>query len=564
MNVKLPKELVGTLFDKVFTVELNDIDIDIFLPSLYFKILGDGRHRARRLNDSQAITTYVKKLTEHPALEGAATDEGRRIIERLVRTSLIKTGSVGRAKKGEQILAVAPYSLLAAKPGFPTDSRRQRGADTFIYFALKRAMRGDHGILRDHMRQFFGRGVRLQELPAIGGRYDGSTELDILSHLTITFLDGFQTTSVGQQRDRDLPPACPRQEQEVAQDLIRYLFAYSERMPTQALVAYLKPLINLELFSYSLRLVHAINSLVRDPSQLPAAMRDDGVAAPPEIYLDFTGQIGGLSHQMAAEAVRRDIEAYQHFFGANLRLRQLNLYASKLQANPRFKTRVNQLLPATSAGPAYLQALLGLAEDPVLAIPIDLLASHDCETIFNANFEKDAVEQDAEERQQFEQLTAAATSDLERLVILLDLGQRGQALSKYMQWFAGVGGLNRSDGLLQGVQRNRRSWCYAPSNDLLALLVQLAAVRLAPPNATADQKVVAELTLRDFLAFLDERFGIIIDRPPQQLRGAEYHAAARDNLRAMLARLRQMGMFSDLSDDFTAQRLQPPYARSRS
>ena len=41
--------------------------------------------------------------------------------------------------------------------------------------------------------------------------------------------------------------------------------------------------------------------------------------------------------------------------------------------------------------------------------------------------------------------------------------------------------------------------------------------------------------------------------------GAEYVAAAQDNLRAMLRRLRQMGVFRDLSDDFTVQRLTPPY-----
>jgi hypothetical protein len=32
----------------------------------------------------------------------------------------------------------------------------------------------------------------------------------------------------------------------------------------------------------------------------------------------------------------------------------------------------------------------------------------------------------------------------------------------------------------------------------------------------------------------------------------------------MLTRLRQMGLFSDASDDFTVQRIQPPYARAAS
>jgi len=292
-------------------------------------------------------------------------------------------------------------------------------------------------------------------------------------------------------------------------------------------------------------------------------MADGGEAAPPELYLDFTGHVGSLSHQMAADAVRRDIEAYQQFFAANLQLRHLDRYAEKLKGATRHKARAAQLLPPAPSGPEYLRAILQLCDDPVLGPQIDSYAYDDYDKIIKANVGEDAEGQEDEEIQQIESMTAAATSDLEKLVILLDAGQRGKMLGKYLQWFSGVGGINRTDGILRGVQRNRRSWRYAPGNDLLAVLVQLAAVRLAPPNASGNEKVVAELSLRDFLQFLERRFGIIVDRPPQGMIGAEYHAAARENLRAMLVRLRQMGIFTDLSDDFTAQRLQPPYAKSR-
>ena len=558
MKIKLPKELTGTVFQKVFAVELNGIDMDLFLPALYFKILGDGKARARRLNDPQAIARYIDRLANH--LEGAATPDGRRVLERLVRTSLVKTGRVGNTNRGEQILAIAPYSILAAKPGFPTESRRQRGADAFLYFALTRKVQ-EHKLLRDWLRQCFGRGVELERLPLIDGYYDGDTELDILSRLTIAFSTGFEATSVSTRRDTDTPPACPRQEQALADDLVSYLFAYSERMPSQALVAYLKPLLNLELFIYALRLVYAINALVRDPSQLPAAMGDADEAAPPEIYLDFTGNVGGLSHQMAADAVRRDVEAYQHFFRANLSLRQLDSYVKKLKSHPRHKDLVNANLPASEHGPAYLQAILALLEHSRLGSIIDdTYAQGDIDTIENQNAQREGEEDLAES---IEQLTATAQSNFEKLVILLDHAQRDKIIVNYVQWFASAGGINRNDGILAGVQRNRRSWRYAPSNELLAVLVQLAAVRMAPPNAAPDERVVAEIRLRDFLAFLERRFGFIIDRPPHGQHGAEYHAAARENLRAMLARLRQMGIFTDLSDDFTAQRLRPPYTTSR-
>ena len=140
---------------------------------------------------------------------------------------------------------------------------------------------------------------------------------------------------------------------------------------------------------------------------------------------------------------------------------------------------------------------------------------------------------------------------------LLVEAQQARALNSYLKWFSGVGGRTKTHGLLQGSTSRRQSWLYAPSNDLLAVLVQLAAAREEGPQVDAPPQPIR---LQTFLEFLETRFGIIIDRPPAPFSGADYAAAARDNRQSMLSRLRQMGIFRDLSDDFTVQRLQPPYA----
>src|SRR5712692_3109581 len=108
---------------------MNDFDIDVFLPSLFFTILAQGRGRARRANDPKAIAQFIDALAQHPALEGFRDSEGRRVLERLVRTTLITTGGVGRSHVNEQITSIVPYTILAHKPGFPVKSR-QRNADT--------------------------------------------------------------------------------------------------------------------------------------------------------------------------------------------------------------------------------------------------------------------------------------------------------------------------------------------------------------------------------------------------------------------------------------------------
>ncbi len=284
MKVRLPKELRGFLFPKVSTIELNGFDIDLFLPSLFFKILAGGRARARKVNDAQDIPRYIDALAQHPDMDGWEDRFGRRVLERLARTTLIITGGIGRAGRGEQILSTVPYTLLAHKPGLPTEGRRQRGADTFIYHALRDTLGADY-LLRQHIRDVFEQGIVIDPQPVLGGRYDGKTELDTLTRLSIAFIDGFDPTSMGRSVERAEPSPCPALTRELGTDLLRYLFAFHEKMPTHALTNYLLALINLELFTYTLKLVYAVNELVRDPEVLPAAMQDEDIPSPPQIYL---------------------------------------------------------------------------------------------------------------------------------------------------------------------------------------------------------------------------------------------------------------------------------------
>jgi hypothetical protein len=51
VKVKLPKELRGVRFSLVLPIELNDFDIDLLLPLLFFSILAGGRGRSGMKND---------------------------------------------------------------------------------------------------------------------------------------------------------------------------------------------------------------------------------------------------------------------------------------------------------------------------------------------------------------------------------------------------------------------------------------------------------------------------------------------------------------------------------
>lgn len=557
MKIKLPRNIVGVKFPRICTIEMNDFDIDLFLPSLFFTILAQGRGKARQTNDPRAIQQWIDALAQHPALEGFQDVEGKKVLERFVRTALITTGGAGHSRSVEQITSIVPYTLLAHKPGFPAAGGRQRGADTFLYQIL-RAKMGTEDELRDFTKRVFGHGVTIGNISELGGVYDGITDIDTLTRLSIAFLDGFHPTRPGMiSREKKLPSPCPVLANEFATDILHYLLAYHRTMPTQAFIHHLLILMNLELFNYTLKLVHAINELVRHPDVLPSAMGASAHSSPPQVYLDFTEAAVSHSQDMAKACVRRDIETYQQFLASNLLLRQLDAYIERLKRHPRKRSWIEQQLPPELSGAQYLQKLLLLRQSPEISRDIAAAASIDEDEIRQLN-RHESEEEDPEALNWVDDLVETAEDEVERVINLLVEAQRTDAVAHFMRWYQGVGGMKKPHGVLRGTPTNRKSWRYAPTNDVLAVLVQVAAVRIGRPQEQGE--CVQSIRLQDFLQFLEERFGILVERPPAPFEGAEYTAAARENLRAMLRRLRQMGIFRDLSDDFTVQRLHPPYA----
>src|SRR6266567_9383253 len=442
MKVKLPKDISGVKFPQVFVIEMNNFDIDLFLPSLFFTILSQGRGKARQANDPENIKGYIGALAQHQALQGFDNSSGRRVLERLVRTTLITTGGVGRASKGEQITSIVPYSLLAHKAGFPRSSRL-RGADIFLYQALREKMHGIDDRLQKDIKEVFGRGVIIDKLPELGGRYDNVTELDTLTRLSIAFLDGFQNTHTRLlSREKSIMPACPLLVDELATDLLQYLFGYYKLMPTQAFTYNLLALINFELFNYTLKLVYAINQLVQDPETLPDAMGDQLKPSPPQLYLDFTLDARGYSQEMAKACVRRDIEAYQQFLPSVLRLRLLDRYAEQLRNNTLRRARVDAILDGSTAGPPYLQRLLLLQNDPTLNVHIQARAQVDEELIRAVNrLPEDGDNEEALDW--LDEITDVAETDIDRVINLLVEGQRDESISHFISWFWGVGGMKK-------------------------------------------------------------------------------------------------------------------------
>ncbi len=557
MTITLPKDLKGFAFDRVLFAEMNSFDIERFLPSLFFKVVSEGQQRGRRANDPTRVSHFSDRLADHPDVEGFSGEHQRKLLDRFVRTSLIHVGRKGESGNTEQIAAVDARTLLCFKPGFPSEGSAIRRVDTFLYRLLREDL-GDSYKVQQLFRSIFGKGVTVEPLPEPGGTYDGSSTLDTLARLSIAYLDGFDPTGVRKPTATEAPFACPGLTAAFASDLTRYLVTYQRAMPLESLIYHFESLINFELFVTTVKLFQAIPRLVSNPHDIPPAMLSEVVPSAPDIYADFTGLATGQSREMAVSCARRDVGTVEEFVKATLTLRAVDRYIGMLRDDPSLQTAISEVFTNVADGPGYLAALIRALNNDSLRVWLGTMAKFDEQQIRRANrssaeiAENDLSATDSE----MDRIVNGADTQIDRVVRLLVASQT-QISGHTIGWFWSVGGLTKPHGILAGHLKNRNSWRYAPSNDLLATLVQLAAVDI-PDWDEADPRP-QPIKLRDFLDWLERRFGIFVDKPPEPFHGPDYVAAAQENLRAMLRRLQQMGIFRDLSDDFTVQELIPPY-----
>jgi len=125
-----------------------------------------------------------------------------------------------------------------------------------------------------------------------------------------------------------------------------------------------------------------------------------------------------------------------------------------------------------------------------------------------------------------------------------------RAPAEQFQWFWTSGGLlntppHRAYSLLAGTVGHKSTWRYAPTDSLLMSLLLACFI----DGEEEYQYVVPDLSLVDLIRRLEERFGILVDRPPDEFTNADNQRIANQNKQAFVRKLQLLGCFEGLSDD---------------
>ncbi|HID24776.1 MAG TPA: hypothetical protein EYP14_20580, partial [Planctomycetaceae bacterium] len=202
VKLVLPKASKGWHFARLFTVEMNDFDVERLLPSLFYLVVTRARKRGPKQNDPTDFEKYLSALVSHERVIGFDDAAGRRLMDRWLRAAAIQTSHKGRRREEEQIDYLLPLTLLCYKTGFPTEIRRQRNVHVFLYVLLRDelgsgdALQGANRLFQ-LFRKVFGAHLREPFPPTYDSGYDGSSGIDIHSLLSLCYLDGFQASTPG-------------------------------------------------------------------------------------------------------------------------------------------------------------------------------------------------------------------------------------------------------------------------------------------------------------------------------------------------------------------------------
>lgn len=561
MKIFLPKDVKSFVFTDLNLVELNNIEVDRLLPHIYeLAIKGNRYGRANKdFFEKDYENRYLPTLLDRPELEGfAEIPEGRDIVDAWLRSSVVAFGRSGVSHRTAKMDYIRARTLAAYRAGFP-DRRRSRQADRVIYIQMLNEVerRQQAGLLpsggnaiqviREWVRDSVGEGVTITDPPAWAPKYDGHTTIDISTLLSLFFLEGFthdlETKKEKTPHDAHYRkyPAVPAAAAPLGRDVVSYLLNYRNSTPLQT-AQHLTAILGIRLFQLPLRTSLAIHELLEtSPDQiragaLPSDMQALDVTNPLEQYVDFSGDPTSTSSELARSCVQRD-----------LRLAQTGLRDRLLLLTVKRAAETSEELPSEYedwTGPQRFTYLVEAVENANLEpyFKQDLLA------IRRENSERS---EDEETIAYMEALGNNNRPALERLTEVIYEATKTRAPRASLAWFRDTGGLNRAIGMLVGDSARRETWSYAPGNDLVTALLGIVF--------STDRGVPRrEMQLSEVLSTLVDRFGLLIDRPPTEFDMVATRAAASANLEAFKRRLKLLGVFDGLSDDFSAQTVLNP------
>ena len=118
MTIVIPKRLRSLEFTELTMVELNDIDVDRLLPHLWELIVKQGR-MSNAPKDADNYDHYLGELAADERLVGFDNEQGMKVLDGWLRSSIVRIGAKGRGHTETQMDYIQPLTIASYRPGLP-------------------------------------------------------------------------------------------------------------------------------------------------------------------------------------------------------------------------------------------------------------------------------------------------------------------------------------------------------------------------------------------------------------------------------------------------------------
>jgi hypothetical protein len=380
-------------------------------------------------------------------------------------------------------------------------------------------------------------------------KYDERTPLDIETLLMMRILDQQRPDRPDRRKQISIPvPLCRGQGQSLGDDIDR-LLAYEKDVPRLVLIGYIKNIMALHVGIYMLRLFQIVPDIAKSGKR-DSVCENCRVGTSNHRSLEqcphsvqIITDMGENYRTPIAELARQQFEKHWEqsnaYIRAHLTLKKLHEFGEILQDEDRL-------------GEGSLNSL-----DQVAALR-QYEDQSELKNFFRSRI-RDLVKTDGEERdERLAAIQRMGLNELEAYIEMLHLLRQRFHEKYYRDLFDSVFQKNRENGLLrQGIGKTRNKRRYAMGSGLLETLVQIAVLERAPDGAFRTRHI----RIDEFIDWLQRRYGIYISRLPEEMTPSIADLEAlRQNVLEFKQRLRDIGFYTDLSDAYIAQVIQPRYS----
>lgn len=559
MTFRLPKSELGTrlasaVYEFLMPVTLESTNVERLLIQVLERVVKGGKTSPphNKTSANLELGSLVAVLAKNPQLEGFEGEQGLSILEGWLRAAVVEMIPSKDLPTGEQMDYLRPLTVASYRAGLPKFRSKHRKIDQVVYRSMVTYWLTNPGANSETLRtavveeSTLGDGLEFTgvQYPYSNPEYSGGKKIDINALLELRFLEGIPGRDPLEPKDGrfdalPLSSAVPSATIPVGKSMVELMRAYGSWSAAEITTS-LSCIVALFMYQLPVRTALAVSELLREGGNRD--LLTDSASNPMQMYFDFTNDPNGASSRLSKSCAARDLRVLSNYFIDMILLRETEASARTSKALKEEIEKVD--------GSQRLVKIAELVKHP----DVELAAGFRLEQI-----ERDFTDIDDQQNLEiFQAIRAASNTNLDALVKVVIEDRQKDGMSSIRKWASSIGGLTkegskREHALLSGTMAAPTTWKYSMSEPMLLTLVNLCFL-----DDKGYKPLSPALEISFLLERLERRFGVLVNRVPQGLDSPEANQAASENFVAFIAKLKTLGYFRGLSDDFSAQFVERP------